>query len=58
MDESRKFSLLDMKSDEIKNQSVGSVRQEDLRFYEDHSVQYSEPEGKDLMNRSIQYEEE
>lgn len=56
--ESRKFSVLELKSDELKNNSIASIKQEDLKFFEDHSVQYSEPDGKDLMNRSIQYEEE
>lgn len=56
--ESRKFSLLELKSEEIKNNSIASIKQDQLKFVEDHSVQYSEPEGKDLMNRSIQYEEE
>lgn len=56
MYESRKFSLLELKSEEVKNNSVISVKQEDLRFFEDRSAQYSEAEGKDIMNRSIQYE--
>ena len=40
----------------MKNQSLLSLKHEELKFFEEHSVQYSEPE-RDIMNRSIQYEE-